>query len=70
MAEKTHIQCPKCGTDINVNDILSHQLEEEIKSRYQNELLAEQQKVMEQLDGFQKEKDLAFFETLDVFSQL
>jgi hypothetical protein len=36
MAEKTHIQCPKCGTDINVNDILSHQLEEEIKSRYQN----------------------------------
>jgi len=57
MAEKTHIQCPKCGTDINVNDILSHQLEEEIKSRYQNELLAEQQKVMEQLEVFQKEKE-------------
>jgi hypothetical protein len=57
MAEKTHIQCPKCGTDINVNDILSHQLEEEIKSRYQTELLAEQQKVMDQLEGFQKEKE-------------
>jgi hypothetical protein len=57
MAEKTHIQCPKCGTDINVNDILSLKLEEEIKAKYQNELLAEQQKVMEQLEGFQKEKE-------------
>ena len=57
MAEKNHILCPKCGTSINVNDIITHQLEEEIRSKYQNELLAEQQKVLEQLEQIQKEKE-------------
>ena len=31
MNNKTQIKCPNCGTSIDVQDILSHQLEEEIK---------------------------------------
>ncbi|MFA9211675.1 MAG: DUF2130 domain-containing protein, partial [Moraxellaceae bacterium] len=32
------INCPKCGTAIDVNDILAHQLEEQIKQKYQAQL--------------------------------
>ena len=35
MADQTSIKCPKCGTVIDVNDILKHQLEESIRSEYQ-----------------------------------
>ncbi len=30
MNNQTKIKCPNCGTEIDVQDILSHQLEEEI----------------------------------------
>jgi hypothetical protein len=32
------IACPNCGTPIDVNDILAHQLEEQIQRKYQNQL--------------------------------
>jgi len=32
------IACPNCGTQIDVNDLLAHQLEEQIQRKYQNEL--------------------------------
>lgn len=32
------IHCPNCGTAIDVNDILAHQLEEEIQKKYQKQL--------------------------------
>lgn len=32
------IHCPNCGTPIDVNDILAHQLEEQIKLQYQGQL--------------------------------
>lgn len=32
------IHCPNCGTPIDVNDILAHQLEEQIKLQYQSQL--------------------------------
>lgn len=35
MANQTSIQCPNCGTVIDVNDILKHQLEETIRKEYQ-----------------------------------
>lgn len=38
------INCPNCGTSIDVQDILSHQLEEDIKKKYQSELETAQQK--------------------------
>jgi hypothetical protein len=35
MADQTSIKCPKCGTSIDVNDILKHQLEDSIRLEYQ-----------------------------------
>ena len=35
MSEQTAIQCPNCGTSIDVNDILKHQLEDKIRQEYQ-----------------------------------
>lgn len=43
MKEQTQIKCPNCGTSIDVQDILAHQLEDEIKQKYQSKL-AEAQK--------------------------
>jgi len=35
MSEQTSIKCPKCGTSIDVNDILKHQLEDSIRKEFQ-----------------------------------
>ncbi|MCK9230517.1 MAG: hypothetical protein M0Q23_07310 [Syntrophales bacterium] len=36
MNATTRIKCPNCGTSIDVQDILAHQLEDEIKREYQS----------------------------------
>ncbi|MDZ4148873.1 MAG: DUF2130 domain-containing protein [Flavobacteriaceae bacterium] len=64
MKNETQIKCPNCGTSIDVQDILSHQLEEEIKQKYQSQLAdekkkyeAEQEKLkLEKLEFEQKKK--------------
>ena len=33
MQNSSKISCPNCGTSIDVNDILSHQLEEQIQKK-------------------------------------
>ena len=38
MANQTQIQCPNCGATIDVQDILAHQLEEEIRRKHQAEI--------------------------------
>ncbi|RPG27949.1 MAG: DUF2130 domain-containing protein [Muricauda sp. TMED12] len=42
--ESTQIKCPNCGTFIDVQDILTHQLEDEIKQKYQTQLANEKRK--------------------------
>lgn len=44
------IHCPNCGTTIDVNDLLSHQLEEQIQQKYQAQLT-------EQRDAFQRKQE-------------
>lgn len=46
MKEQSQIKCPNCGTTIDVQDILAHQLEDEIQQKYQNKL-AEAKKLAE-----------------------
>ncbi|MCB0481159.1 MAG: DUF2130 domain-containing protein [Flavobacteriales bacterium] len=41
MMSESKINCPNCGTSIDVQDILSHQLESDIKQKYQSELAKE-----------------------------
>lgn len=38
MERKVRISCPKCGHDIDVDDILYHQLNEQVNKKYQNKL--------------------------------
>ena len=53
--QDSRIECPNCGQQIDVNDLLYHQLESEIKKDY-NAKLAAQEK---QFDARQKEIDSA-----------
>lgn len=63
MNNETQIKCPNCGTSIDVQDILSHQLEEEIKQKYQAQIAEEkkkyeagQEKLSEEKLEFEKKK--------------
>ncbi|GGK44691.1 MULTISPECIES: DUF2130 domain-containing protein [Flavobacteriaceae] len=57
MKKETQIKCPNCGTSIDVQDILSHQLEEEIKQKYQSRIAAEKQKYQKNLEILNKAKE-------------
>jgi hypothetical protein len=56
MPTKTTIKCPNCKSEIDVNEILYHQLEEEHKDKY----LAEQRKIEAEVDAKRKEYKDAF----------
>jgi hypothetical protein len=57
MSNENHIKCPNCGTQIDVNDLLSHQLEEEIRQKYQAQLSEEKQKFQTQMDALNVAKE-------------
>jgi hypothetical protein len=50
MERETKIECPNCGTEINVNEILYHQLEDDFKKRYTAQLAEEKKKYDAELD--------------------
>jgi len=41
-------RCPNCGVDIDVNELLYHQLDKQARKKYQDQLAAEQNKLQEQ----------------------
>jgi hypothetical protein len=45
MQNSTQISCPNCGTSIDVNDILSHQLEVQIQKKYHAQLADSQKEI-------------------------
>lgn len=61
MKNENQIKCPNCGTSIDVQDILSHQLEEEIKQKYQSQLADEKKKQELEQEKLKQER-LAFEE--------
>jgi len=42
--EKSKINCPSCGEEIDVNDILYHQVDQQLKKQYNDELAKEKEK--------------------------
>jgi len=46
MPSKTTIKCQNCNTEIDVNDILYHQLEDELKQKN----IAEQKKLQDEVN--------------------
>ncbi|MEY4289668.1 MAG: hypothetical protein RLZZ30_1756 [Bacteroidota bacterium] len=61
MSNNEQIKCPKCGTEIDVTNILSHQLEAELQAKFQEQLAQERHKMDHQLERLREEK-LAFEE--------
>ncbi|HEY5508904.1 MAG TPA: hypothetical protein VIK29_09545, partial [Paludibacter sp.] len=57
MKNNTQIKCPNCGTSIDVQDILAHQLEDEIKQKYQTQLAEEKKKYDSEVDSLNKAKE-------------
>lgn len=57
MKNNTQIKCPNCGTSIDVQDILAHQLEDEINLKYQSQLAEERKKFDAEFEGLNKAKE-------------
>ena len=57
MSEETsQIKCPNCGEIIDVNEILYHQLDNELKKKYKDSLAREQQKFDDLQEKLRNEK--------------
>lgn len=56
MNNQTQIKCPNCNTSIDVQDILAHQLEDEIKRKYESQLANEKKKFETEADKLNKDK--------------
>ncbi len=54
--EKSIIKCPKCGEEIDVNDILYHQVDEKLKKEYNNELAKAKGKYEIQVSNLEKDR--------------
>lgn len=50
------INCPNCNVEIDVQDILAHQLEDEIRVKYQNQLLTEKKQFEEKEQALLQQK--------------
>jgi hypothetical protein len=57
MMQHTQITCPNCGNPIDVEDILAHKLEEEIKQKYATQLAAEKKKYEDGIENLNKAKE-------------
>lgn len=57
MEQETKIVCPNCGTEINVNEVLSHQLEDDLKKKYAVQLAEEKKKYDSELDLLNVQKE-------------
>ncbi len=51
------ITCPNCGQVIDVQDILYHQVEEELKRKYRDELAVERNRYQDKLNTLGKERE-------------
>lgn len=70
MEKEAKIKCPNCGFDLNVNEILYHQLEEELGMKFRQELTEEKKKFQSQTEALQKEKDLVEEEKKKILEQI
>lgn len=51
------IKCPKCDTEIDVESVLSHQLEEGLKKKFTTELAEEKKKYEKEFEALNKAKE-------------
>jgi hypothetical protein len=56
MSNETKITCPNCGQEIDVNSVITHNLEEEFKKKYNAKWVEEKKKYQDELDKLEKQK--------------
>lgn len=56
MKNSTTVQCPNCGTSIDVNDILKHQIEDSIKKEYEAKIRSQEQDFNKKNEALLKER--------------
>lgn len=56
MSQITQIECPNCHTLIDVQDVLSHQVEEKLKREFQQKLDAEKSLLQQKEEALEKSK--------------
>ena len=57
MSTQNQINCPSCGTSIDVQDILSHQLEKELKVKYEAQLTQQKNLFQQESEKLDKERE-------------
>jgi len=58
MSQKTSkINCPSCGEEIDVNDILYHQVDQQLKKQYNDDLAKEKEKYEAEASKLSKERE-------------
>ncbi len=57
MERETKIECPNCGFEINVNEALSHQVEDDLKKKYSAQLAEEKKKYDSELELLNLQKE-------------
>lgn len=57
MEKETKIICPNCGAELDVNTILYHQLEEDLKKKFNTRLSEERKKFESRTEALNKEKE-------------
>ncbi len=50
------IECPNCGFEIDVNELLYHQVDEQLKKKYNDELAQERNKFQDQLGALEAQR--------------
>lgn len=56
--EQATIKCPECGSEIDVNDILYHQVESHLKKQFQEEIRAEKLKFESQAASLAQQREM------------
>jgi FtsZ-binding cell division protein ZapB len=57
MEKETKIICPNCGTELDVNTILYHQLEEDLRKKFNSQLNEERKKFEGRSEALDREKE-------------
>lgn len=66
----TQINCPECGHEIDVNEILYHQLQEEIEKKYSSKFNKQQKQLSERAEELRKEKEKIDKQKIDLEEQI
>ena len=68
MTDSTQINCPKCGTSIDINKALYIQLETEIKNKFDTEVQTHRQKYQQAVEVL-KQKELRLKQQEDLVEE-